>query len=502
MRRSQIFLFLVGTLFIALTLLFLFFPRPTFSELERRELSRFPEFTTAKLVAGDYTREISSWFSDTQPFRDHFLGFAMELKDFIALHSEGEEAVTFHASADAPIDDPDADLIAEPADSLLTSSSPAQGEIEDYDGHAIPDGAAKMSSSGVIIVGSGPSTRALMAFGGTERGGGTYAEAANLYNSTLGPDVRVYTMVVPLASEFYTPEKAKKMTNPQLPVIRKIYSRLDPGVTPVDAYSALASHASEAIYLRTDHHWAPLGAYYAAEAFARAAAVPFIPIDDYEPHVIARFVGTMYGFSKDIAVKDAPEDFIYYTPRGVEYTTMFTTIQLDKNFRPKGESKPHKGRFFQHHSDGSSNAYLTFMGGDYNQTVVTTSTKNGRRLVIIKDSYGNALPGFLFGSFEEIHVLDHRYFRHAVKDYVAQHNITDLLMVNNIFNAYSSGVAKRYKYILTNATTAPAPEPTPAPTPTTPDTIKPAPAPAPILPSADSVAPQIETPDTTITNPA
>lgn len=465
MNRSRIFIFLVGSTFVVLAIVFLFLPRPKFSELERRELSTFPELTLENLTSGSYARDVSAWFSDTQPFRDRFLAFAMQLKGYMALRTGTDDDITFH-SADSPFEEDDndmiaedLDLIAEPADTLGSVTDKARIEIAEYDGHATPEGAAKLASRGVIVVGSGPETRALMAFGGSSKGGVKYAEAANLYKAVLGPDVSVYCMVVPLASEFYTPEKARKMTSPQLPVIRNIYAHLDGGVIPVDAYSALATHSGEPVYLRTDHHWAPLGAYYAAEAFAKSAGVPFITLENYDEHVIRNFVGTMYGYSKDIAVKNAPENFVYYTPKGVNYTTTYRTINLDKKYRPVGESKPYKGKFFQKYSDGSSSAYLTFMGGDFNQTVVRTDVGNGRRLLIIKDSYGNALPGFLFGSFEEVHVIDHRYFRHDVASYVTENHITDLLMVNNIFNAYSGGVAARYRHILTNSTPIPAPTP-------------------------------------------
>lgn len=499
MRRHHIFIFLIGSLFAAFAILFVCFPRTAFSEIERRELARFPEITTEAVKSGNFTRDVAAWFSDTQPFRDRFLTFAMELKSRMALHLNEADEISFHASSDAAEDD-DLDS-GEPADRLDGDALPFDADsIEEYDGHATPAGAARMASSGVIVVGSDSNTRALMAFGGSPTGGTAYAEAANLYKSTLGPDVKIYCMVIPLASEFYTPQKAAKLTKPQLPVIRNIYSHLNPGVKAVDAYSTLAAHSDEPIYLRTDHHWAPLGAYYAAEALAKAAGVPFLPIDSYDSHTIRDFVGTMYGFSKDISVKNAPEDFIYYTPRGVDYNTTFITIRLDKKFRPIGESKPFKANFFQRYPDGSSSAYLTFMGGDYNQTVVRTSTANGRRLAIIKDSYGNALPGFLFGSFEEIHVLDHRYFRHSIKDYVAENKITDLVMVNNTFNAYSSGVAKRYKHILTQETAVP--EPTPAsPTAGSQQTTSPEPAAPTKTSEPDKVAAPTKNDSTAVTPP-
>lgn len=93
-------------------------------------------------------------------------------------------------------------------------------------------------------------------------------------------------------------------------------------------------------------------------------------------------------------------------------------------------------------------AYSTFMGGDTKLTQVRTNVGNGRRLVILKDSYGNALPGYLFYSFEEIHVVDGRYFTHNMKRYVRENGITDILFANNIFQA-CGGRYRAYEFFLT-----------------------------------------------------
>ena len=54
---------------------------------------------------------------------------------------------------------------------------------------------------------------------------------------------------------------------------------------------------------------------------ARVAGVPFRDLSNYERRVVHGYVGSMYGYSQDIAVKNAPEDFVYYVPRNVSYTT-------------------------------------------------------------------------------------------------------------------------------------------------------------------------------------
>lgn len=453
MKRANIFLALIGGLFLGLAIIFLIFPRPKFSEVERRELKTFPEFSVDRLLDGSFMSDVSSWFSDSQPFRDEFMTLSMAIKKKMALQrGEGEEQFVFHQTGDVGADlvpggmDEDEDQSAE---GLADSG---ERDIPDGDISAADGEESKMSKSGILIVGSGDKVRALMNYSGSPSAGNAYVSMVNAYKEALGPGIKVYSMVAPIAMEFYCPEEARKrpgLYKSQLPTIRHIYSSLSPEVHAVNVYSALSDHAHEDIYLRTDHHWAPLGAYYAAREFARVAGVYVPELSEFDENVIHRFVGSMYGYSKDISVKNAPEDFIYYTPKDKSYTSTFTVINLDKDFRMIGEGKPFRSQFFKKFKDGSGNAYLTFMGSDFLIVKVETGVRNGRKLAILKDSYGNAIPGYLFGSFQEVHVLDFRYFPHNIVDYCRRNGITDFLFVNNIFNACSSGVAAKSRALLT-----------------------------------------------------
>jgi hypothetical protein len=80
------------------------------------------------------------------------------------------------------------------------------------------------------------------------------------------------------------------------------------------------------------------------------------------------------------------------------------------------------------------------MGGDAKITRINTQVGNGRRLAVFKDSFGNALIPFLTGSFEEIIVIDIRYFPYKAVDYLNENNITDVLFCNNIFAANTSSL--------------------------------------------------------------
>lgn len=450
MKYAKPFLFVVLSVFLALTILFNFFPRSRFSELEKRELATFPIFDFDKLRTGQYTKEVSTWFSDSEPYRDRFMTLSLLFKDKLGL-PKSETGVKLHGVTVRPMEDlaevhPEQETAVEDVAPKTDPSLPEppkdvpQETSEDTNVEDI----AKLSNNGVIVFGKGENVRAIMAFGGGRNVGSTYAKVANTYQSTFGDGVRVYCMVIPTAAAFYCPDRAKKYTAPQRPVIDYIHSKLSPEVTVVDVYASLLVHTEEDIYLRTDHHWAPLGAYYAARQLAEVAGVPLPVLETFERKVVKGFVGTMYAFSQDISVKKAPEDFVYHVPLGIAYETTYVQYLLDENFKVIGEEAPRKGKFFHHYKDGSSGAYSTFMGGDSKITKVKTSTDNARRLMILKDSFGNALPGYLFGSFEEVHVIDVRYFTRNMIKYVEENAITDILFANNIFNCVNSRLCNRY----------------------------------------------------------
>ena len=81
---------LPGLFFLCLTLGMLFsliIPlRPTYSDVEKRELAKFPEFSFTALVSGRYFKDIDTWFADTFPFREGLIpSFAVSETEFTAL---------------------------------------------------------------------------------------------------------------------------------------------------------------------------------------------------------------------------------------------------------------------------------------------------------------------------------------------------------------------------------------------------------------------------------
>lgn len=317
-----------------------------------------------------------------------------------------------------------------------------------YENKINPDDAWHKSRKGILMTGKPGEVRAMAPFSWSEAAATRYADIANLYNKTFGGKVHVYCMPVPLASAFYCPDGAQSLSGRQHEALKSVFAKLDEGVTPIDIYPILGEHASEAIYSRTDHHWAPLGGYYAAAQLADAAGVPFMPLSDYDKVEIENYVGTMPSFSGDPTLKQSPETFVYYTPKNKDYTTTYVNYRLDRARKNVvGAEEPRQGDFFITSFKGA-NTYCTFMGGDAKVVKVETPVHNSRRILILKDSFGNAIPGYLFGSFEQIHVVDCRYFTENMVDYVNNNAITDIVFANNLGHAFMDRTTAMYKKYL------------------------------------------------------
>lgn len=451
--------------YLTLVVCMLVLPRSTVSNIEKRELATFPEFSWGSYWSGEYTASIANYYDDTVPFRDELKQTASKLLSFLGIkyndvQVSGQMVVVNNGDSDATASkaeekedvvsqsgtasennttskkDTDTDKATDTDTDTATDT-----DSEEPKGQEIADG---VYTNGQIVIYMDGHYRAMSMFGGGS--GDAYVNSLNNFASDL-PGVRVYSMVVPTPSEFYTPEKFNAYNASQSDCITSINSRLS-GVTGIDPCPVLEEHKKEAIYTRTDHHWMSLGAYYAAQTFAKSAGVPFKSLSDYEKVSIDGYVGTMYTFTGNNAdLLNDPEEFFYYKPKN-SYTTEYYT---------QGYGYVYQGELLQNIGDLTS-LYMTYMGGDGYVTKITTDVTNGRKLCVVKDSYGNAEIPFYVNSFSEIYVVDMRYFELNLVDFVKQQGITDLLFTMCSYSAVGTN-ANNLETLRTRVIETPEPEP-------------------------------------------
>lgn len=323
------------------------------------------------------------------------------------------------------------------ADSSTVTSTgdPPESSAEESSSHTKPpvvpgDNDGEMSGS-VLVLKNG---RGLVLYSGGYKNGQSYAETLNQYKEILGANVNVFSMVVPTAVSFYLPERYSDWSASEWDNIENINAYLDDEIATVDAYTEIAKHTDEEIYLRTDNHWTSLGAYYAARKFAETALVDSFPElneDNFEYISRDGYVGTLYGYSNEAPeLKNNPERFTYYKPR-TTYTTDYYSHGME--FQYTG------ALMLDIDNIATVSWYLVNMCGDMYTAHVKTECKNARKLLIVKDSYGDALPAFLTTSFEDIWVVDMRYFEKSVTELAKSEGITDVLFAMNPLSATGDG---------------------------------------------------------------
>lgn len=199
-----------------------------------------------------------------------------------------------------------------------------------------------------------------------------------------------------------------------------------PGATWADLYTPLMAHKDENIFYRTDHHWTSLGAYYGYTALADALGYTPVPLDTYTETVRStEFYGTVFSSSGVRWVN--PDTITTYVPDTGITVTSYT---YDSSGNPVEEPRALYDTSFLSVKD----KYSMFLGGNQSLGVVKTPNADKPKLLILRDSYTDSLVPFLTPHFSEIHLIDLRYYKLSLADYIQQNDIDQALVLYSVPN--------------------------------------------------------------------
>ena len=241
--------------------------------------------------------------------------------------------------------------------------------------------------------------------------------------NTLAEDsgVPVYLALVPGAAELWSDKLPKNAPNySQVELMTYIYENSN--TLPVDMYGNLKEHKSEYIYYRTDHHWTSLGAYYGYLGLSKALGFTPAEQSSFDRRIVSEeFYGALYSSS----------GFSWVNPDSIE-----TFVRPDESIEiinyPSGS--PVEGTLYDESFLDKKDKYSMFMGGNTPQLQIKTGNEHGGRLLVLRDSYMDSLTPFLLNHFSEIHILDLRYYKLSVLNYIEENSIDTVLVcycVNN-----------------------------------------------------------------------
>ncbi len=410
-------------LYIGATVSFMIPLRPTYSESEKRDLKEFPKFSYEAILSGSYFDDISTWFSDTFPFREQLTKLNTSIKklsgfDSIAIHGDVDLGDDI---PDVPMDIPETstpETTLPPETTVPQTTEPATTEKAEE-----PKPDIKTQSLGAILV-AGNSAYEYYNF--SSKLAPDFINCVSNIKGVAGNKSNVYSLLIPTSMDITLHDSIRKDINSsdQKKALDYFNSSFK-NVTAVSSiYDVEKAHKDEYTYFRTDHHWTALGAYYAYEEFCKAKGIAPVPVTDYLTASFDGFLGTFYSSSgQSSALGDTPDTVVAYLPRNNVECTL-----------TESDGRQYKWDVISDVSEYAPNLkYLTFIGGD--QALVTINNLDmteGSSCLVIKESYGNAFVPFLIPHYKNVYVIDPRHYKGTLSDFTENNQVDDIIFLANI----------------------------------------------------------------------
>lgn len=255
------------------------------------------------------------------------------------------------------------------------------------------------------------------------------SEINKFTNNNTG--LKVSMMLVPNKVEIYSNLLPKSNPNDsQKEYVNFVKKNLDSKIKVVELFDVFEKNKNNIdLYFKTDHHWTTDGAYLAYVEYCKALNLEPINENMLERNLASdSFKGSLY--YKNGAEIGFPDELYLYLNKNEDKPVLVKYYDDLKKVPSLYDVSKLQGR----------DPYEVFTGGNHTQIKIRTNIDTKRKLLVVKDSYANAMLPFLVNNFSEITVVDLRYFTGSLQDVIQNNELTDVLFLNNIntFNTDSS----------------------------------------------------------------
>ena len=185
-----------------------------------------------------------------------------------------------------------------------------------------------------------------------------------------------------------------------------------PGVWIPDLTLEMTKQRDKQLFYRTDHHWAADGVLVAYNCLTSGQGAY-----DGVPETFSReFYGTTYSKTLDASLQ--PDEVKIFP------------VSEDVTATADGEEIP----LYDTAAAERKDKYTVFLGGNHGMVTISGGCKNGRTLLVLKDSFANSLAPLLTADYETVILVDLRYYTGSVRMLLQQTAVDELLFVYEMSN--------------------------------------------------------------------
>ncbi|MEG0073268.1 MAG: DHHW family protein [Clostridia bacterium] len=250
-------------------------------------------------------------------------------------------------------------------------------------------------------------------------------EVLDRFSKKASKNANIYTCILPNSIQIYKDKLPKNaVVADQKKLTQYIYMNL-PSSININTIDALeAKKNDEQLYFKTDHHMTSYGAYYAYVEICKALNIEPTAKEEYTKKTVTKsFFGTF----------DSKAGIVFTKPDNIDI------LENEKNKSIKEAAYDNKktSSIYNYEYLNKKDKYSFFLNGNNAKVVLKTNETNGKKLLLIKDSYSHIFIQFLVQHYEEIHLIDPRYYKLPITEYIKQNEINDVVILYNINNFIS-----------------------------------------------------------------
>ena len=192
-------------------------------------------------------------------------------------------------------------------------------------------------------------------------------------------------------------------------------------VQTTDALKRADRNSFDDIYFHTDHHWTTNGAYVGARTYLDTQGIQIAEQEHFDVQTVSdSFYGTLY--SKVAGLPGARADELELPQALPENLIIEADSAPADALGADGEkTMPELNGIYDLSKLDMKDKYAVYFGGNYGKITIKNSQAKGKgSLLIIKDSYANSMVPYLLDSYEQITMIDLRYYNESMPELVTE----------------------------------------------------------------------------------
>ena len=346
---------------------------------ENRNLAQMPSVSFERIKSGEFASEFETYLSDNVGYRSVFTNISSTYKNSKGVNKYGKVVET-------------------------------KGDL----------GTGSTTKSRLLVI----DDRVMEVYSADKEAQQEYIDMVDFYAQKLPASINMYSMIIPTQIDFMP--FYNTVGDSEKEAIDYFYSNFNPRVKNINVYDTLKEKFdnNEYVYFRTDHHWTALGAYYAYRKMGEDMGFTPMELSEFQKGEVPDFLGYLYSQAEATGLSQHKDTIEYY--KNAVNDIEFKCVTY--SYIP-GEEFVYHGKMFD---PGQGTSYTMFLGGDQPYIEIDSQSPNDRTLLMIKDSYSNALLPWLTCAYNKIIVIDARTFDQSITKVLNTTPIDDFLITNYI----------------------------------------------------------------------